>query len=145
MTGFETPQPAPADTLDGHLGVVFEEAGPQRVVLSLEVDERHLQPYGLSHGGIYCTLAETAASIGAALAAQERTGSDDAGAVGQSNHTDFLRPARKGDRVIATATPVHVGGSVQLWRVHMADGDDRTCATSTVRMFNVGVDRISSG
>ncbi|CAN5858734.1 hotdog fold thioesterase [soil metagenome] len=118
------------------------EMTPKRVVATLRVQSKHHQPYGIVHGGVYCAMAETVASIGAVLAIREVTGADDTGAVGQSNHTDFLRATREGT-LTATATPVHVGRSVQLWQVDIAGEDDALLATSKVRLFNVGVDRLS--
>ncbi|WP_370326451.1 PaaI family thioesterase [Euzebya sp.] len=127
---------------DDHLGLEMVEITAERVVARLVVTERHTQPYGLVHGGVYCAMAETVASFGAVLAIREMTGSDDAGSVGQSNHTDFLSSAR-GGVLTATATPVHVGRSVQLWRIGITDEDHRLVAESRVRMFNVGVERVT--
>ena len=78
----------PTAGLNGLVGIEYDEVDPERVVVSLEIEERHHQPYGLVHGGTYCTLVETAASLGAALSAMER---GMAGAVGVSNATDFYR------------------------------------------------------
>ena len=118
------------------------EASAHRVVARLEVDpDKHTQPYGIVHGGVYCAMAETAASIGAALALHD---DGDSGAVGQSNHTDFLRATRSGT-LTAVAVPSHVGRSVQLWQVGITDGDGHLVAQSKVRMFNVGVGRITEG
>lgn len=111
-------------------GVRIAEVDPKRVVLTLDVEEKHQQPYGIVHGGVYCTLAESAASIGAVIAQDGRP------AVGQSNHTDFLRATRSGT-LTAVATPVHVGRSVQLWNVEITDDRDRVVAQSKVRMFNL--------
>ncbi|CAN5281932.1 PaaI family thioesterase [soil metagenome] len=121
--------PPPFDQL---LGLEFVEATAQRVVAHIEVAPKHTQPYGIVHGGVYCSMAETVASFGAVLA----IGAEGAGAVGQSNHTDFLRATRSGT-LTATATPVHVGRSVQLWAVEITDDEGRLCAQSKVRMFNI--------
>lgn len=125
------------------VGMHFEELTPERVVATVTVEAKHHQPYGLVHGGVYCTMAETVASVGAVLAIRQLTGSEETGSVGQSNHTDFLRATREGV-LTATATPVHVGKSVQLWQVDVTRQDDALVAQSTVRLFNVGVERISS-
>ena len=56
-----------------HKGTVFEALGIEiqsyepNVVVALNVDKRHLQHAGIVHGGIYVLLAESAASIAAAL------------------------------------------------------------------------------
>jgi len=115
------------------LGFNFDEAGPDRVVLSWTAGPEHLQPYGIVHGGVYCAAAETSASIGAALWFGDR-----GKVVGASNHTNFLRAVRDGERVIATATPIHRGRSQQLWQVDMRDEQDRLVARGEVRLQNLG-------
>ena len=120
--------------LDGLIGVEYEEVGPDRCILTLDIDERHLQPYGLVHGGVYCLLAETAASVGAATYAMANGMN---GAVGVSNSTDFFRSMREGT-IRAVATPIHRGRSQQVWQIEMSDdGDDRLVSRSQVRLHNV--------
>ncbi len=124
----------PLTGLDGLLGVEHVESSPDRVVLRLQVDERHHQPYGLVHGGVYCTLVETAASIGAALGAMER---GMAGAVGVSNTTDFYRSHRRG-ALRATGTPVHRGRVQQVWQVEVTrEVDEVVVARGQVRLQNL--------
>lgn len=123
------------------LGVMFGDLLPDRVVATLVVEPKHTQPYGIVHGGVYCTLAETVASIGGVIA----RGSDGAGAIGQSNQTDFLKATRVGSTLTATATPVHVGRSVQLWSIDITDEAGRLCAQSRVRLFNTDVDAVARG
>ena len=124
----------PFGGLDGLLGVEAEEVGPDRCVLTLAIDERHLQPYGLVHGGIYCSLAETAASVGAAVYAM---GQGMEGAVGVSNSTDFYRSMRAGT-IRAVSTPIHQGRSQQVWQVEMSDpAEDRLVSRSQVRLHNL--------
>ncbi|HTE69983.1 MAG TPA: PaaI family thioesterase, partial [Actinomycetes bacterium] len=49
------------------LGLRIEEATGDRVVLACPVTPDLHQPYGLVHGGVHASLAETAASIAGAL------------------------------------------------------------------------------
>lgn len=124
----------PSAGLTGLVGIDYDEATPERVVLSLEIDERHYQPYGLVHGGTYCTLVETAASLGAALSAMER---GMIGAVGVSNSTDFYRSHRSGT-IHATATPVHRGRTQQVWQVEVTRAEDGALlARGQVRLQNI--------
>lgn len=124
----------PHGGFNGLLGVEYEVAGPDGCVLTLAIDDRHRQPYGIVHGGIYSTLAETAASTAAALYAMER---GIPGAVGLSNSTDFLRSHRDGT-IRAAATPVHRGRSQQIWQVDVARAEDgRLLARSMVRLHNL--------
>ncbi len=127
---------------DGLIGIEYVEATPDRVVLSLDVDERHHQPYGLVHGGTYCTLVETAASIGAALTAMERGMT---GAVGVSNTTDFYRSHRTGE-LRATGTPLHKGRTQQVWQVEVTRADDDVVvARGQVRLQNLSDPAVIGG
>ena len=89
------------------------------------------QPAGLVHGGIYCTIVETAASIGAAVWLGER-----GQVVGVANHTDFIRAVREGE-LKAVATPIHRGRSQQLWLVEIHDEQQRLVARGEVRLQNL--------
>ena len=104
----------------GLMGLEFDEVSATRVVAHLEVGERHLQPYGLVHGGVYASIAETLASVGAMVAA----GADGSGrgAVGLENHTSFLRTAHAGQRIDAEAVVRHAGRRVHQWAVTMRTG-----------------------
>ncbi|MCH2170415.1 PaaI family thioesterase [Myxococcota bacterium] len=98
-----------------NLGMEFVEVGPTRVVARLEAGPRHQQPYGILHGGAWCTMVEAVASYGAAQAAGTR---GQAGVVGVSNHTDFLRSHSEG-WLEAVGEPLHAGRRQQLWEVRI--------------------------
>lgn len=121
---------------DEALGVEIEEMTPTRVVAHVEIGARHLQPYGIVHGGVWASIVETVASHGASTAAHERTGAH--AVVGTSNATDFLRPHR-GGRVEARGTPVFVGRTQQLWTVEITRiSDGKLVARGQVRLQNLG-------
>lgn len=119
------------DGLNTVLGFELDEASPDRVVMSWTVGPQHLQPYGIVHGGVYCAVIESSASIGAALWFGER-----GKVVGALNHTNFLRAVREG-RLTATATPIHRGRSQQLWLVLVSDEEGRDVARGEVRLQNL--------
>ena len=98
--------------LEETLGVRYTEVAPHSLTLRLEVQPIHLQPWGITNGGIYATLGETAASMASFVAAG-------AGpiVVGTNNNTDFLRPSKVGDVIVSTATAEHLGSTSHLWRV----------------------------
>ena len=110
-------------------GMVLVEASADRVVATLEVSERHHQGYGIVHGGVYCSVVETLASIGAALHAS-RHGS---AVAGLENSTSFIRSVREG-KVTATATPITRGRRSQLWQVEILTEDGKLVATGKVRL-----------
>jgi uncharacterized protein (TIGR00369 family) len=114
------------------LGVRVEEASGDRVVLSCPVTPDLHQPFGLVHGGVHATLAETAASVGGALWFGDR-----GKVVGVSNHSDFLRAVRTGE-LRAEATPLARGRTTQLWQVEVRDEQGRLVAHAKVRLQNLG-------
>ena len=113
------------------VGVRIGEASGDRVVLTCPVTPDLHQPFGLVHGGVYATLAETAASVGASLWFGDR-----GKVVGVSNHTDFLRAVRQGE-LRAEATPLSRGRTTQLWQVEIGDEQGRLVAHAKVRLQNV--------
>ncbi len=103
------------------LGLEVLEAGPERVVARLEAKPLHQQPYGILHGGVYCSIVEGVASFGAGRNARARGLK---GVVGVSNSTDFLRSHSEGE-LRAEGRPLHAGRRQQLWEVlihRSADG-----------------------
>ncbi|MGH8871325.1 MAG: PaaI family thioesterase [Acidimicrobiia bacterium] len=121
-------------TFVGHTGIELTEASADSCQGKVVINENHHQPYGVVHGGVYCTLIETVASTGAALWAME---SGMAGCVGVSNQTDFIRPTTDGV-LIGSATPIHRGRSQQLWQVSVVrEEDGKLVARGQVRLQNV--------
>ena len=121
-------------TYVGLSGIELTEASSEFAAGRIEITENHHQPYGMVHGGVYCTLAETLASTGAAIWAVEQ---GFAGAVGVANKTDFLR-ATTGGVLIGEATPIHRGRTQQLWQVNITrEEDGKLAAQSQVRLHNV--------
>lgn len=117
--------------LDAVLGFEYVEATGDRVVVRWQITPDHHQPFGIVHGGVYCSVVESAASMGAALWYGDR-----GQVVGVSNHTDFLRAASEGT-MTAVATPIHRGRSQQLWLVEITDEHDRLTARGQVRLQNL--------
>jgi len=113
------------------LGLKFDEVSGDRVVIRWRVRPELHQPYGIQHGGVYCSVVETAASVGGALWL-----GDKGQVVGVSNQTDFLRAVRDGE-LTAIGTPIHRGRSQQLWAVEITDENDRLVARGQVRLQNL--------
>ena len=115
------------------LEIEFDEHGPTRVVGSVAADERHHQPWGLVHGGLYTTVIETFATTGAFEAVNDHRME----AVGVSNLTDFVRPHKRG-RLQVEATAIHQGRTQQLWQVEIRRPEDRKLiARGPVRLQNI--------
>jgi len=113
------------------LGTEFVEVSADRVVLRCVIKPHLHQPYGIVHGGVYCSLVETAASVAAATWFGDR-----GNVVGVANHTNFIRATREGTLAV-TAVPVQRGRRQQLWQVDITDDEDRLVARGEVRLANL--------
>jgi 1,4-dihydroxy-2-naphthoyl-CoA hydrolase len=115
------------------LEIRFDEVAPTRVSGSIAADERHHQPWGLVHGGLYTAAIETFATTGAYEAVKD----DGRQAVGVTNVTDFIRPHRSG-RLDVHANAIHQGRTQQLWQVEIRRPEDgKLVARGDVRLQNI--------
>ena len=80
------------ETFEGFLGLEWVELGPDSAHVRFAVRKDLKQPLGLLHGGIYCAVAETVASV-ATVREVWRDGFVGSG-LGQS--ASFLRPITSG-------------------------------------------------
>jgi 1,4-dihydroxy-2-naphthoyl-CoA hydrolase len=115
-----------------YAGLVLDEVGPSRVAGHIELGPEHHTPWGIVHGGVYATAIESAASIGASRAVQDR----DQVAVGLTNTTHFLRSLGAG-RVQVEAVVLYQGRTHQLWRADITDEAGRLVAHGEVRLQNI--------
>jgi 1,4-dihydroxy-2-naphthoyl-CoA hydrolase len=118
---------------DRELGLVFTEIGPEATRAQLEVTPKLLQPMGIVHGGVYCSMIESLASTAAYTWLATQGGGS---VVGVNNNTDFLRAISSGT-VYGTATPLHRGRRQQLWLVIVTDAAERVVARGQVRLQNL--------
>jgi len=128
--------PAAATALNANgfgtaLGLEFLEIGPDRVGARWTVTPNQHQPFGIVHGGVYCAVIETLASVGGSAWFADR-----GTVVGVNNNTDFLRATREGV-LTAVGMPVHRGRTQQLWKVIITDEQDRLVAQGQVRLANI--------
>jgi 1,4-dihydroxy-2-naphthoyl-CoA hydrolase len=113
-------------------GFVTEEVSGTRVTGHVDVGPDQHTPWGVVHGGVYCTVVESAASIGASAAVVDRGQF----AVGVNNSTDFLRSTTAG-RLEVLAEPIQQGRTQQLWLVTLTRTDGKQVARGQVRLQNV--------
>ena len=116
-------------------GFVVTEVGASRVAGHVDLGPDQHTPWGVVHGGVYCTVIESAASIGASAAVLERGQF----AVGVDNSTAFVRPMTTG-RIDVVAEPIQQGRTLQLWQVVLTRSDDgKLVARGQVRLQNVPI------
>lgn len=110
---------------DAFYGLEILEVGPERARGRLEVRDHHKQPFGLLHGGILASIAESLSSIATVSGVLEQGQI----ASGMSNQTSFLRPITEG-YVEAVAVRRHAGRTTWVWEVEISDDQGRLCALS---------------
>jgi 1,4-dihydroxy-2-naphthoyl-CoA hydrolase len=89
----------------------------------IAVEPHHRQPYGIVHGGVYASLAESLCSAATHVAVED----DDLAAMGMANSTTFIRPITEG-HVNAVARTRQRGRTTWVWDVELSDDEGRVCA-----------------
>jgi uncharacterized protein (TIGR00369 family) len=125
--------PGLGDGFDTELGLTYLEMSPDGGKAQLQIHDKLLQPWGIVHGGVYCSIVESLASVSGAVWLNENGGGT---VVGVNNNTDFLRAISTGT-VTAVSTPIHRGRRQQLWVITVTDENDRLVARGQVRLQNI--------
>lgn len=120
---------------DNELGLKYIEVTPDGGRAVLEIHDKLLQPWGIVHGGVYCSIIESLASVSGAVWLAEKGGGGGT-VVGVNNNTDFLRAISSGT-VTAVSTPIHRGRRQQLWLITITDDNERLVARGQVRLQNI--------
>lgn len=110
------------------------EVTRERVVMTMPVSPRHLQPWGYLHDGASVALAETAATAGAFQNCPPGMV-----AFGLEINANHVRPVRAG-LLTATAMPLHTGRTSQVWDVKIRDERDRLICVSRCTLAIVSID-----
>jgi uncharacterized protein (TIGR00369 family) len=118
---------------DNELGLEYLEFSPDGLRARLKIHDKLLQIAGIVHGGVYCSVIESVASVSGGVWLAEHGGGT---VVGVNNNTDFLRAISSGT-VTAESTPIHRGRRQQLWLVTITDDNDRVVARGQVRLQNI--------
>ncbi|APT92550.1 thioesterase [Corynebacterium phocae] len=109
---------------DATVGIRYTHlsAGEARAVI--QVGPQHHQPWGVANGGVYCSLAESVASLAGVVAAGGPV-------MGINNNTNFISAVSTG-AVEAVARPIQLGRRTQVWEVTMSQ-DGELKAKTTLR------------
>jgi len=117
-------------TLNTALGIVFTEIGDHWVTATMPVNEATIQPLGMLNGGASMALIETIGSAAANLAVDRKRFV----CFGLDINGNHIRPALKGQTVTAKATPLHIGGTTQVWEVRITDEKERLVCVGRITM-----------
>lgn len=110
----ESVQEHSRNTAVENMAIEFTETGDDFITARMPVDARTVQPYGILHGGASVLLAETLGSV-ATNHCLKKEGTVGVGLEINANH---IRSVKSG-WVYDTARPVHLGGSTQVWEIHI--------------------------
>jgi 1,4-dihydroxy-2-naphthoyl-CoA hydrolase len=110
---------------DALYGLEVLEVTDELVRAQVAVRDELRQPFGLVHGGVLASIAETLASLGTAVVVIPEGNA----AMGSSNHTSFLRPIVDG-MIHARAVRRHRGRTSWIWDVEITDDAGRLCAVT---------------
>jgi len=113
----------PAGGFDALYGLELLEVTEELVRAQVPVLDKVKQPYGLVHGGVLASIAETLASVGTAVVVMP----EGMAAMGLSNSTSFMRPITEGT-IHARAVRRHRGRTTWIWDVEILDDAGRLCA-----------------
>jgi 1,4-dihydroxy-2-naphthoyl-CoA hydrolase len=124
-------------TFDASYGLEILAVSDEEVSARVAVHDGVRQPWGLVHGGVFASIAESITSHATAQAVM----ADGMSAQGLSNQTSFLRPILEGT-VHAVARRRHRGRTTWVWEVEITDDAERLCAlvrmTIAVRALPTG-------
>lgn len=126
------------ESFDNELGLQMQSATADEVTATFEIAPKLLQPWGIVHGGVYCSVVESVASSSGQIWLNSK-GITDSHVVGVNNSTDFLRAVSTGT-MTARSKPIHRGRRQQLWEVDITDQSGKLIAQGRVRLQNIAVE-----
>ena len=113
---------APPPPIGRLLGFVLKAIEPGKAVFEMEVDDRHHNPMGTLHGGVYCDLADAAMGFAYAATLVERESFTTV-----ELKINFLRAVRKGT-LTAEAKVVKAGSTLGYVECDVTDQNGKLVA-----------------
>ena len=107
-------------TLVSTLGITFIDVGKHYLEAKMQVTPAHHQPAGVLHGGATAALAETVGSSAAAIFSKK----ENQILRGVELSINHVRGISEGV-VFAKAVPIHMGRTMQLWKISIIDENNR--------------------
>lgn len=125
------------DNASRALGMVVESVGEGCATLSMIVREDMVNGHNTCHGGLIFSLADSTFAF--ACNSQNEI------AVAANCSIDFVAPAYKGDRLIASATVLHQGKRSGIYDVVVRNAGGKTVAHLRGRSARTGGSLVESG
>ena len=112
------------------LGIKFTDVGNDFLTASMPVNEKVYQPDGILHGGATVALAETVGSAAVAVL----TKNSNLTIRGIEINANHIKSVKNGN-VIATAKPIHLGKTIQLWEIRTTDQENQLISISKLTTY----------
>lgn len=109
------------------MGVTFVEAELDRVVATMEVRADLCTRGETIHGGAVMAFADAVGAMATVINLPD----DAKGTTTLESKTNFIRGAKQGSTVTATATPVHRGSRTQVWSTRLVSDTGKLVAVVT--------------
>ena len=112
------------------LEIKFTDVGNDFLTATMPVNEKVYQPDGILHGGATVALAETVGSAAVAVLTK-KSNLTIRGIEINANHIKSV----KNGTVIATAKPIHLGKTIQLWEIRTVDEENQLISISKLTTY----------
>ncbi len=112
-------------TMGEFLEMKFIEIGDDYLCMTMPVDNRTKQPYGLLHGGASAALAETIGSVASSLCINPEKQI----CVGIEINCNHIR-GKKDGIVTAVVRPLHIGATTHVWDIKINDEHSKLVCVS---------------
>ena len=112
------------------LEIKFTDVGDDFLTATMPVNEKVYQPDGILHGGATVALAETVGSAAVAVL----TKNSNLTIRGIEINANHIKSVKKGT-VIATAKPIHLGNTIQLWEIRTLDEENQLISISKLTTY----------
>lgn len=108
------------DAFSNWLGIQVEQIDQGSCTLSMEAHSEMVNGFSILHGGISYALADSALAFASNAYGYQ--------CVSIETSISHIRPAKAGEKLIATATEIHRGKTVGRYEVIVADQHHKTIA-----------------
>ena len=112
------------------LEIKFTDVGDDFLTATMPVNEKVYQPDGILHGGATVALAETVGSAAVAVLTK-KSNLTIRGIEINANHIKSVKKVT----VIATAKPIHLGKTIQLWEIRTVDEENQLISISKLTTY----------
>ena len=111
------------------LSMSIESIGEGSSELVIDLEEKHLQPFGMAHGGVFSSLID-AAAFWAVFAELE----EDKGLTTLEMKLNYLAPVQKG-RIVGKGRRIKMGSTTGLAEATITDENGRLLSHGTVTLL----------